>query len=125
MKKLNVVLAVLFLQVNSGVASECRDAVVEAYTTLGSSIERDSFSSAEFSDLELSVEEFNALDSNAQEEIYIQIRPMRVTVESTIISLNQQINRYAGTFYEMYVLDKLELWREAVDPLRSCEVAPL
>ena len=120
MKALNVVIAVFFLQVNTGMASECRDAIVDAYGTLGSSIERDSFSNARFSDLEVTVQEFNEMDSPSQEAIYLKIRPLQTMVDATIFELNKQIDRYAGTFYEMYVLEELEKWRNAVDTLKIC-----
>ena len=101
-------------------ASDCREAVVEAYESMESSIDAGSFSNAHFNDFNLTIEEFNELTTTEQEEIYIQVRPMKVMVDVTIIQLNNKISRYAGTFYEVYVLDKLELWRESVDNLRAC-----
>lgn len=113
-------LAVLF-QLNQALGQTCRDAVVGAYESLGASVDPNSFSSAKFEDFNLSVEEFNDLSSDEQEVIYIQVRPMKITVQSTVNLLNSRIARYAGTFYEMYVIDKLERWRKSVDDLKSCD----
>lgn len=120
MNKFYLVLVVLFLQGNFAFATTCRDAVVEGHAALGLNLERDSFSNAKFTDLGVSVDDFNEMDSEAQEEIYTRIKPMKIMVDSTIIGLNGRINRYAGTFYEVYVLDKLERWRNAVQTLETC-----
>ena len=60
------------------------------------------------------------MDSPSQEAIYLKIRPLQTMVDATIFELNKQIDRYAGTFYEMYVLEELEKWRNAVDTLKIC-----
>jgi hypothetical protein len=95
-------------------ASSCRDAVVEAYRSLGKKIEKDSFSDSKFSEFNISVEEFNLLSSEEQEEIYLR-------VEETISDLNKQISRIAGSFYEFFMTHELDDWRSKRDLLRSCE----
>ena len=112
----------LFVQVNSLWAIDCRTAVVQAYDSLDTKIDGDSFSNADFADFNVSVEEFNDLSTQEQEEIYIQVRPLEVMVLTTIHLLDAQISRYAGTFYEIYVIEELKKWRSNVDKLRSCSL---
>lgn len=121
MRKL-VLSLVLVLNSNLLLAIDCRDAVVEAYESIGVSIERDAFSNNSFDDYDLSIDEFNSLDSQEQQEIYVQIRPLENMVQATINAVNAKINRYAGTFYEIYVLDKLVMWRDQVNQLKSCNM---
>lgn len=120
--RLGLLTVVLLVQSFKSFAVDCRDAVVEAYTSLEVSIERNSFSTKTFAETGLSIEEFNLLSTEEQTEVYTQIMPMQVMVNSTIMLINEQIGRFAGTFYEIYVIDKLQLWREKVDQLRSCAI---
>lgn len=116
-----LVFLVLISQIQSVFAASCRDAVVDAYASLGKKIEKNSFSNSTFGDFNLSVEEFNALSSEEQEDIYMQIKPIEIMVEQSINDLNQQINRIAGSFYEFFMTDELQTWRASRDQLRSCE----
>lgn len=98
----------------------CRDAIVDGYSALDQFIERDSFSLGKFEDHNLTVEQYNALTPEEQEEIYRSIKPLVVMVEETIATLNRNINQVVGTFYEFFMTDELERWRAARDQLRSC-----
>lgn len=102
-------------------AKPCRQAVVQAQATLGNNIEESSFSSYTFESLNISVTEFNQLDSAEQIEIYNQVKPIDVMVDSTIRDLTNSINEYVGTFYEFYMTDEISGWRDQRDSLRSCE----
>ena len=117
-----LVFLILISQVQSVFAtSSCRDAVVEAYGSLGKKIDKNSFSDSNFSEFNISVEEFNLLSSEEQEEIYMRVKPIEIMVEETISDLNKQINRIAGSFYEFFMINELEDWRSKRDLLRSCE----
>lgn len=122
MRKL-VLTLVLVTQSTLLLANDCRDAVVEAYQSIGVAVERDSFSNSNFEDFNISIDEFNLLDSEQQQSIYVQIRPLEDMVQATIAAVNSKIARYAGTFYEIYVIDKLELWRGQVDKLKVCTIS--
>lgn len=115
------VIVMLFQAVNC-YAATCRDAVVDAYASIDIQIDRDSFSTANFEDISLGVEDFNQLSPEEQNVIYNQIKPMEVMVESTIFVLNSKLSRYLGTFYEIYMTEKIKLWRKNIAKLRSCEV---
>jgi hypothetical protein len=117
-----LVFLILISQVQSVfAASSCRDAVVEAYRSLGKKIEKDSFSDSNFSEFNITVEEFNSLSSEEQEEIYLRVKPIEIMVEETISDLNKQISRIAGSFYEFFMINELDDWRSKRDLLRSCE----
>lgn len=120
MRKLLVFL-ILVAQSQIALATSCRDAVVIAYESFGGHLPKDSFSNSEFKDYNLSIEEFNALSSEEQEKIYMQIKPIELMVEETIGIINQRIGSVAGTFYELFMADKLQLWREARESLKSCQ----
>ena len=98
----------------------CRSAVVLAYASFGEKISEDDFSSSTFDELNITVEQFNILSSTEQDEIYKKVKPIEVMVQETIDTLNRYVNRYVGTFYEMYMLDELESWRSSRDGLRGC-----
>lgn len=108
--------------VKEGKAADCRDSVVEAYTALDMTIERESFSTGSFDQFELTPEQYNALTPAEQEEIYKMIKPLQVMVQETIDLLNGNIRQVAGTVYEFFLTDELARWREARDGLRQCEM---
>lgn len=99
---------------------ECRDSIVSAYLAVGINMPADSFSNAKFEDFNISVEDFNALNSKEQELIYMKIKPIQVVTQDAINTINRYINRYAGTFYEVYMADELTLWRLQRDNMRNC-----
>jgi hypothetical protein len=121
MRKILVFLILLSQIQTVFAATSCRDAVVEAYGSLGKEIERNSFSSTTYSELNISVQDFNLLPSEEQEEIYMKIKPIEVMVEEAISELNKKISRIAGSFYEFFMIDELQDWRSKRDSLRSCE----
>lgn len=99
---------------------ECRKLIVEAYDLLGDKVEPDSFSTNEFSDFNISIEQFNALTASEQVDIYRRIKPLAVVVQEVIDEINGQINRYAGTFYEYFMAEQMQQWRAKKDELRGC-----
>lgn len=120
MRELVLSLAIV-CQSNLLFAIDCRQAVIEAYEAIGKDLDEHRFSRRSFEEFEMSVDEFNLLAPEEQQEIYTQIRPLKSMVLATIHTLSGQINRYANTFYEMYMLDEIQLWRKHVDELRSCQ----
>jgi hypothetical protein len=106
----------------SSFASEtsCRDTIVDAYTAIGINMPADSFSNAKFEDFNISIQEFNALSSKEQEVIYMRVKPIEVVAENAINTINRYINRYVGTFYEVYMADELSNWRLQRDNVRNC-----
>jgi len=123
MNKLFTVLFTLSLIISANVFADqlpCRSAVVLAYASFNEKISEEEFSSTNFSELNMSYTQFNSLSSTEQDVIYRQIKPIEVMVEETIGKLNRYINRYVGTFYEMYMIDEIQNWRESRDNLRSC-----
>lgn len=125
MKKLTALfITTIFLTLTTAYAADetqCRNEVVAAYTSLGESINANDFSNRTFTELEISYQEFNLLSSQEQDEIYMQVKPLEVMIEETIGKLNRYINRYAGTFYEMFMLDEIDEWRTHRDALRKCQ----
>lgn len=117
-----LVFLIIVTQAQAVFAINCRDAIVEGHEALGKKIDRNSFSNSTFSDFNMSVDQFNVLSSEEQEEIYSKIRPIEVMVEQTISDLNRKIDRIAGTFYEIFMGEELELWRDKRDQLRSCSI---
>lgn len=110
------------LMINSAMAANsCRSEVVLAYASLGEKIAEDSFSNSTFEELNVTYTEFNLLSSSEQDEIYMQIKPLEVMVEETIGKLNRYINRYVGTYYELFMADEISQWRTHRDNLRKCE----
>ena len=99
---------------------DCREVIVDAYSSVGINMAADSFSNAKFGDFNISIEEFNALNSREHEVIYMRIKPMEVVAESAINTINRYINRYVGTFYEVYMADELSTWRLQRDNVRNC-----
>jgi hypothetical protein len=98
----------------------CRASIVAAYSAVGINMPADSFSNSNFEDFNISVEDFNALSSTEQEIIYMKVKPIEVVTQGAINTINRYINRYAGTFYEVYMADELTLWRLQRDNMRNC-----
>ena len=122
MKFLVMLLPVLIFATKAS-AKDCRDSIVEVYASFGSNISRDNLGAMDFSDLGISVEEFNTLDSDLQAAIYQRLIPVEVIVAQTIQALNDQISQVSGTMVEFVYLNELQAWRAGVDELRSCELS--
>ena len=108
----------------SGFTAElsCRKLVVVAHKSVGEEIEENSFSSERFESFRMTAAEFNALDLEAQEKIYMKVKPMEAMVAETINMLNRYISRYVGSPYELQLTDELEFWRLVRGKLRECKV---
>ena len=101
---------------------DCRGAVVEAQSVLGNSVAATSFSSRSFDSYNLTVAEFNELDSEAQAEIYMQVKPLSVMVEETISDLNRRIRSYNESFYAFFMVDEIAQMQDIRDGLRQCSM---
>ena len=98
----------------------CRESIVSSFASLGVRVDPQSFSSAKFEDLGLTVEEFNALNSQEQNTIYLKVKPMELVVQDAINALNSMISRYNNPFSAIMLADELSAWRENRDRLRAC-----
>jgi len=98
----------------------CRYAVVEAYASMKVIVEPYSFSSLTFTELNLTAAQINDLDVLEQVNIYNQLKPMTISIENAIGSLNYNIRKISGTAYEFLLLDQLIDMRAKRDQLRSC-----
>lgn len=119
-----LLIALLAISVSStSFAGEtCRSLIVDTYQVFGVSLNPMGFSSTTFEELNISIEEFNAMSAENQQTIYTLIKPMSVSVGDAIDTINSIINRYTGTLYEFDLLDELQALREKRDMLRSCEI---
>ena len=117
------VMLLSFIAIAKAEVTSCRDSVVAAYAALERTIERDSFSTGNFDQFEMSPEQYNALTPAEQVEIYRKIKPLAVTVQETIDLLNGNIRQVVGSVYEFFMIDELARWREARDGLRQCEMS--
>ena len=118
--KLLIMLAIIMSGNVFAESNECRELIVKAQKSLGNEIETDSFSTTRFEDLNISISEFNAMDSEVQSDIYMQVKPLSVMVEETISDLNKTIQYYAESFYAFFMIDELEEMRSVRDSLRKC-----
>ncbi len=108
-------------QIEGTTARDCRSVVVEANDVLESPVDADSFSNSEFKDFELTTTEFNALDSEAQGEIYMAIRPMSDMVDEAISGLSRKIRKYSDNgFYEYYYSTEITAWQDLRSELKAC-----
>lgn len=60
---------------------ECRKVVIEAYSLYGTDMNDDDFSSMQFSDLNLSIEEFNDLSNDEQLEYHLKLTPLSQVID--------------------------------------------
>lgn len=100
---------------------ECRDAVVNAKAHIGEYISPDSFSSRTFESYNMSANEFNNLTSQAQVNIYMQVKPIEIMVEETVNQMNSYIQRYSNSAYALYFVDTIQEYREFKDALLNCK----
>jgi hypothetical protein len=98
----------------------CRSAVVDAKARLGETLAPDSFSSRKFESYNITVSEFNALSSQDQAEIYMQIKPLSVMVDEVIATLNRYIEHYSDGPYSLMYVDLLQELRGYKDDLFTC-----
>ncbi len=57
--------------------ANCKLIVIEAYDSLNITISEDGFSSLSFEELNMSIDEFNSLDTATQEELYQKLMPLQ------------------------------------------------
>lgn len=69
-------------------AMDCREVIVNTHEFIRSPIEEDSFSTNDFFDFNISIEEFNNLDPAEQLVIYNKIKPIENMVDETIAKVN-------------------------------------
>lgn len=121
MKLYLFLLAALLINIPLAQAEQisCRLAVVKAYKSLGQDIEMDSFSSLEFEDLNMSVEQFNLLPPSEQDAYYSQLIPLEMTVQRTIDILTKYITEYSS-FAGLYILEVKD-WRSKLSLLKTCK----
>lgn len=117
---------ILFLLVFTGPISakpmpdqECRNLIVTGYKLLKQDVKTDDFSTNKFEDFDLTVEQFNQLSAEEQIIIYNKIKPLGLVVSEVIDALNDEINRYVGTFYEFFMAADIQKWRLQKDLLRD------
>lgn len=103
---------------------KCRSLIVDTYKMFGMNIGPMSFSSTNFEELNITVEEFNSLDPDDQSAVYTLIKPISLAVEDTIATINGVIERYSGTEFEIEFADALQILRFYKDQLRVCESKP-
>lgn len=101
--------------------NDCRSLIVAAYKSIGQEIEANSFSNTTYEELNISPEEFNAMSSAEQEEIYNQIKPIQMVANDTANLINRYIEKYSSPFYSRYMADELMNWRSLKDQLRVCK----
>jgi hypothetical protein len=99
----------------------CRTAVVDAKARLGEALAADSFSSRDFETYNITVTEFNAMNSVEQAEIYMQLKPLSVMVEEVVALLNRYIEHYKDSPYTLMYADLLQELRFYKDNLLNCE----
>ena len=124
-KQLLLLLAITFAALGNTYASDespksCRLAVVLAYLSVGEDINPGAFSNSSFDQLNITIDDFNAMSSEEQDAIYMRVKPIEVMVEETIMKLSRYIDRYLGSPYEAYLIDEINAWRDARSALRSC-----
>jgi hypothetical protein len=98
----------------------CRTAVVLGYASLGVEINASSFSTSTFTQENITVEEFNAMPSEQQEEVYTRIKPLSVVVSDLIKEISLFVEQYAGTIAEIKYPDFFANLRDKRVDLRSC-----
>jgi hypothetical protein len=118
------ILILLSLMVSTSLFAQtqsCRTAVVDAKTRLGEALSPDSFSSRDFESYNITASEFNAMNSDEQAEIYMQIKPLEVMVDEVIALLNRYIEHYKDSPYALMYADLLQELRGYKDNLINCE----
>lgn len=101
-------------------AKDCREAIVEAKLVLGQAIEKDSFSSNQFSDFNISISEFNEMSPEEQSNIYVQVKPLSIMVEEVRAEINSNIGYIQDSPYAFFYVDELAILRETRDVLIAC-----
>jgi hypothetical protein len=99
---------------------DCRTAVVQGYASIGIRVEIQSFSINSFSDENITVEAFNALTSEQQEEIYMRIKPLEVVVSDAIRDLTLFVEPYLGTVAMIKYADVFANIANKRQNLRTC-----
>ena len=121
MNKILLVILISLSAITSASANElCRSLIVDTYDMFGVKINPMSFSSAQFEDLNIKVEDFNVMSSEEQQVIYDLVKPMSTSVIDTISAISSVINRYKGTEFEITYANQLQVLRVFRDQLRVC-----
>ncbi|MDP7321128.1 MAG: hypothetical protein QF441_10995 [Bacteriovoracaceae bacterium] len=100
--------------------ANCKLIVIEAYDSLNITISEDGFSSLSFEELNMSIDEFNSLDTATQEELYQKLMPLQTAILHAINALTATINRYSGPMYEAYFGDQVLTWHQNRQRLQKC-----
>lgn len=120
-KQLFILLFATTLISTSFAGESCRDLIVDTYKMFGVSLHPMSFSGSSFEELGISAEDLNAMEPDKQQAIYTLIKPMALSVEDTVETINNVIERYTGTEFELQFADQLQTLRGYKDQLRGCE----
>lgn len=121
-RMLLVAFITLSLSTASLAGENCRTLIVDTYKILGANINPMSFSSTSFEALNISIEEFNSISSDDQQMIYTLIKPMRVSADEAIETINSFIERYTDTPFEYELIDELQALRLKREALRFCTI---
>lgn len=122
MNRLFLLILISISAIGTASANEfCRSLVVDTYNIVGAKIDPLSFSSTTFEELNISIDEFNVMDSEDQQTIYDLVKPMSVMVEDTIGQINSIIERYSDTPLEFLYSREIKALRGLETQLRSCE----
>lgn len=71
--------------------SKCKETIMYYYKVIGSPLDAQEFSSVSFVELELTTEEFNALDAADQVLYFEKLKPIKMKAQETLQEINMQI----------------------------------
>lgn len=116
-----LLLSILVLTFSSAFAKDCRTAIVDASVSLGEPLAPESFSTNNFDDFNITAEEFNALSSAEQVDIYNRIKPIQVMVEEMVNKVNRTINYLnSQPYYRLFRSEVIDQFRDHRTELREC-----
>lgn len=116
-----LILSLLTLSLTQAFAKDCRSAIVDASVSLNEPLAPESFSTNTFADFNLNADEFNALPSTEQVDIYNRIKPIEVMVEEMVGRVNRTIEYLNNDpFIRMFRSELIDEFRAHRDELRAC-----
>lgn len=111
---IKTILLLLIISQTSFSENLCKETIIEFYNMVGFDIKAEDFSSMiDFSEVELTTEEFNELDTSDQKKYFDKLMPLTMKAKKTLSFINYLIEDVRETALRIYLYSDIIPYTEA------------
>lgn len=100
----------------------CREVIIQAYEAMNKPLKSADFGTLTFEELNLTVQEFNQLDQQKLEDLYIQLRPLNEMIAKTEKDLNDAIDYTSNHVLAFLYQEDIRVMRQSLAELEVCRI---